>query len=382
MKKTLLLIITTLLFSQPIMATGGNPKFKLIVFADTRDPRIGQAAMKQLDELNEWIDNVVSPALDMPVDPEYSEAYYDYMCCHDSLMSVLNRFSCDTDDIVLFWYLGHGNRSSDDTSRFPQMCLGELTEDKFVPLEAVKERIMQFKPRLCVVVGDCCNTLADWVSPKDNIIVANRADGSVITSSTKDFVEKLFGQAEGCFTISASSIAEPSWSNKYIGFHFTNAFIGTTEKMMEKFMIDGKPWQSIMDQLLDFFSSRRFRQAGDTNAYLMHPQYKFEPRRRVTKRKEYRYTIDNNLVDALGLIIKDRNAKDVESVLQRYFTDESTIILVGKNGTTVLGVFSARQYLDRMLGRTNLIKVCVRSMQNDTNGKVLKLFVHEVYIKY
>ena len=378
--RKIIILLTFIVATLPLFAKDGNPKFKVIIFANTLDESIGNDVALQLEELNNWFDDVVGHAIDMTVDDEYSESFSGLRCCYDTLMRVLDSFRCDTNDIVVFWYLGHGIRSSRDTSRFPQMCLGEHDQRKFVPLESVKERIMQYRPRLCVVVGDCCNSLDENVQEKNDWVMANRASGTVNKKSTLDFVEKLFGEAEGCFTISASSAGEYGWSNPLLGFFFTHNFIDNSQHMQPKFIIDNQPWQSIMNQLLSHFSLKDFRARGDTTIYKMHPQYKFEPRHTFKKRVQYRYEIDNSLADALQYVIHDQTERRNKEVISKYFTDKSAIIVVGKNSSTILGVFTPEQYMTRLTSRPNLARTTIRAMYKDKDGKVSKVYVHEIYI--
>lgn len=78
-------------------------------------------------------------------------------------MGVLDRLQTSSGDVVMFYYSGHGTRSVQDESDYPQMCLGSHYDNEFVPLEYVLRRLEDMPARLKIVFGDCCNSVAPLV---------------------------------------------------------------------------------------------------------------------------------------------------------------------------------------------------------------------------
>lgn len=355
------------------------PQLKVLIVADTWDDLVGEFAEKQFEELNDWLDDMVSYALEMPVSSE--SAYLDgSLCNYDTIINVLENFQCDTEDIVIFWYLGHGIRSVKDTSKFPQICPHTLYDDQFISLEAIKNHIMKNKPRLCVVVGDCCNSYDEDVTPKSELVFASRNSRDIVTKTTKDFARALFGESEGCYIISASSAGEFSYSNKNEGFFFTHQLIKSFKALSSKGEVSENPWDDLMERLQTHFDTTGVLVAPGKREF-MHPQYRFEPRVEIHPRKEYVYYIDNNLVDALQLIIKDSVNDYTDEVMTRYFADDAVIITLGSDKTSILEVLPAKDYLERIKFFDNLDKISVRATYTNDDKKVKKLLVHEIYIE-
>ena len=41
----------------------------------------------------------------------------------DNLESVIDNLNCGPDDIIFFYYSGHGGRAENENTQFPEMCL-------------------------------------------------------------------------------------------------------------------------------------------------------------------------------------------------------------------------------------------------------------------
>ena len=383
MRKALL----TLLFAialLPALAQKSNPQLRLMLVADTWDDRVGRFAEKQLERLQNWIDDYVASAIDMPISSE-SATFRDERCFYDTIIQALENFECDTQDIVIFWYLGHGVRSTKDTSIFPQICpMAERSyEDQFISLEAIMKHLMAKKPRLCVVVGDCCNSENETVTPKNNLVFASRnAGGTHINKNTGDFARALFGESEGGYIISASRAGEFSYSNGEQGFFFTNNFIKNFHKLSQKREYTGNPWDELMERLQIYFDSTKVKvmdDFGDISYEQMHPQYRFEPREVVRPRNRYVYTIDQSLVEALQVNIKDSVADHTDEILARYFGKDAYVQTIGEEKDKFIETLRAEDYLHRINNFQSLEKVSIRAMYPDEEGKVKRLIVHEVY---
>lgn len=130
-------------------------------------------------------------------------------------------------DIVVFYYSGHGFRHPGSRTDFPQMDLREgafqvpdatntlnLDFDIFQPLRMKNQRLL-------LVVGDCCNKSSGYDTPyiSDPIFFA---PGGNVMSSTK--VASLFVR-KGSVLIASSSPDEWSFYDGGHGGYFCTAFI-------------------------------------------------------------------------------------------------------------------------------------------------------------
>ena len=55
------------------------------------------------------------------------------------------------------------------THPYPQMCLAQHDENKFIPLEWVDKQLKSKGARLSVTIGMCCNNLDNRIFAQDSI---------------------------------------------------------------------------------------------------------------------------------------------------------------------------------------------------------------------
>ena len=252
MKKLLLSIMTILLvlssFAQE-KRRQAPPKFRTVVFCDTNDEKIGVGEQKNLAHYIDLCDQIAA-GIDLIEEPERFDGN---RCSKDQLMKWLKSFRCNSDDIVLFYYMGHGTRSVQDTSMFPQMCLGSNYDEDFVSLEYVKNAIMDKGPRFALIMADCCNSEGMYVTPKNMILGAGGNSEVEIVESEN--LKRLFLESTGCVIASGSRAGEYSWINTdatntdKAGF-FTDAFI---EELSDytKVQRNSCSWNELMTNVQD-----------------------------------------------------------------------------------------------------------------------------------
>ena len=114
--------------------TGMNLKAK--VFLD-----VAAASPEKVDAIRNWAEVVNG----------WSKAH---------LEKEIKSLSPGKDDIVLFYYSGHGGRMSNKKGRWPDMALqGHDLVDLQYPIDLLAKKGVQ--PRLALALGDCCNSFMD-----------------------------------------------------------------------------------------------------------------------------------------------------------------------------------------------------------------------------
>ena len=214
--------------------------FHAIIFADTKDNRIGSSTKLDMSNMqNMLVEAQSSLAGKMEfVYYIYPEAY----CSPQMLRKVLDNIRCGSDDVVFFYYTGHGVRSMHDTSPYPQMCLGQNDESQMISLEGVDRVLAKKNPRLRFVIADCCNSESEYVTPKLEISKGN----SMINSKKEVNYEKLFMGKYGNAIVSSSKAGETSSCNNQLGGFFTYCFLAVLENAIEQ---DVSDWNIIMEAI-------------------------------------------------------------------------------------------------------------------------------------
>lgn len=384
MKKKLFLAVAAIVLALDIMAEI-PPRLRTIVFADTYDAKIGPGVEKNLAHFNQMTKDI-SAALDMEEDPI---PFIGTECSKEYLEKWIKTFKCNSNDIVIFCYLGHGSRSVMDTSAFPQMCLGATYESEFVSLEAVKNEIMAKGPRFCLVIADCCNGYGQYVTPKYSLMNASGAT-TIDMDIQSEKMKSLFLRQGGCVITSGSRAGEYSWIdtnplNRSTAGVFLDAFIDNLYRYTTA-AGSSCSWNELMGNVYKTVSNIDITSNGIQ--YKQHPVYRVEPRK-TARRKPDEIIVDNpgsQLNKDLEWIADDRNdaykrIDEVKKANLTYFASGAVVKVVGRDNSTVIWIGTAHDYLTRISTMARLRKIAIVGKEEDSNGKITKLTVHEIYIQ-
>lgn len=181
-------------------------------FVDTTDPNVGAFDVTGRELLyTQWI-NKINAALS---GAGYTSKIYDNygsLTSPENCKQLINDFSCGENDIVVFYYIGHGARAYNDRSKYPQMCLAQEDEKKCVPLVWVHETLKQNSPRLLITIGMCCNSYAPELSAKESIAFNKNYGTASYSSNEVEAIRKMFLENKGDIIMSSSSASQPSWA--------------------------------------------------------------------------------------------------------------------------------------------------------------------------
>lgn len=151
----------------------------------------------------------------------------------DNVVKAINDLRPGKDDIVIFYYSGHGFSKDFDSRLFPYMDLRHdedepMTEKTQMNIEEVYDIIKKKKARLNLVLSDCCNwraNLTNMISPP----VASQRSSSLGWSLEN--VKALFLNPEPySLLMTAASKGELSAGNLNDGGFFTSTFKETLQK--------------------------------------------------------------------------------------------------------------------------------------------------------
>ncbi|MBP6431678.1 MAG: caspase family protein [Ferruginibacter sp.] len=159
--------------------TQSTPWFYYISIANTLDSAIGAGCKKDLESVSPLFKRIPFE-LDLPIKeitvlgPTFSK---------QSVLNAINSIQPKKQDIVVFYYTGHGfSYKDDDKVKFPQLDLRSnppVYDEKIIKASTrnigeVFEMIKNKGARLNLVIGDCCNNEIEFYRKWPNPIQVTR----------------------------------------------------------------------------------------------------------------------------------------------------------------------------------------------------------------
>jgi hypothetical protein len=140
---------------------------------------------------------------------------------HETLKNALQNIHCTADDMIWFYYTGHGYHAGDyGSGQFSGFLLD--SEQIKIPLEWVHEKLLKHQSRFVLTMFDCCNYGHD-----------NFTDTLLLKESLAQNYIALFGQAAGDIKISSNRAGyhAESWGDNKFGGVFTTSFLAALDEV-------------------------------------------------------------------------------------------------------------------------------------------------------
>ena len=357
-------------------------KLHVVVFCDTNDESIGENKESERKITMNEMQTIACCLEEFGYDSEFTECYGNN-CNKSNLMNVINNLSIGPDDVVFFYYGGHGTRAlNNETDKFPQMCLGEDYQENFVPTTLVKNIIMKKNPRLAVILTACCNKEQRGVTIKS--VVAESENYTKEAELNKDAFKKLFLESTGSVVMTSSKAGQYSYSGKEGGifcltFWIAMEYVGKGELTSD--------WNIICETIKQNVAQVPI----NTKDGIVHqePYYEVNLGRGVsqvvnTNRTTHRTTTVNNnrssLANDLSKLLDrtlsiDTRLQMIRGVLSRHFTYGAKVRTLGRDMNTVVDYEDAEVFLRRITMSPFIKQINIVEEDGDQNAI---LTVHEL----
>lgn len=369
-----------------IQMTMQAQKIHVIIFCDTNDEKIGENKESERELTMNEMQTIAGYLESYGYDSEFVE-YYGNECNKQNLMQVINGLQVESNDVVFFYYGGHGSHAAyNETDPFPQMCLGEDYQDNWVPVTLIKNIIAKKQPRLAVILTGCCNKEDSGVSIKS--VVAESGDYTYESQINKEAYKKLFLESTGIVMMTSSKLGQFSYSGKEGGIFCLRFWAIMELAGIDKVKAD---WTTICETVKQDVAKTPI--STREGIVYQEPYYEIspfantpQPIKKVT-RVTTRTTTINNSVSSLSndinqLLNKSMSVDDrmmmMNAVLSKHFTREAKVLTIGRDMSTVVDYEDAETFLRRIIMSPFILQINVIEENGGLNSLIR---VHEVRTK-
>lgn len=367
-----------------VMTNADAQVLHTIIFADTEDQNIGSSTKEDYYQFGIEA-NTIAAATNMKMKTYY---YKDDRCSHDNLVSLIDNLRTQPNDVILFYYSGHGGRSAQDQSEFPQMCLGSHYQSDFYPMEKLLMKLQRQPARLKIVIGDCCNSVGDFIRPKDY----NDSKGpTVLSKSPVNFYQGLFDHNKGFVIVASSRKGEKSLCCTYNdGRPAGGVFTVSLLNALKYFSKEGL--NTTWNEVLKAAQATTYEMAKHTPVYAVDVKEVAgdEPQDGQDSQEPQNTAQDDGSVDidnitVLTAIANENNktetrVKVMDKALEVIFASPDTKVeIVGSNGSTIVATEKASDFVLRLATAHKLIKLAEVDYTTNSRGQYTYLKVHEIY---
>jgi len=225
--------------------TAATPaKLHFVLVANTNDPRIGYSVQKDVTNITSQMKDVAT-FLGLPLNyVEISGTKFGKA----GVETALNNLRPGADDIVVFYYSGHGYSNDRNASeQYPQFDLRQSRfDDILVATMNASEVLSSLKAknaRLNLVITDCCNSSLGLLKPEGkNFALTTKS----LMSWEKSYCYDLFMKSKGSVIATAAKKGQYAYGNTDVGGYFTSNLITSMEKYLSKFQASTPTWQQII----------------------------------------------------------------------------------------------------------------------------------------
>ncbi len=229
-KLTITLIIC--LIALPIFAQNGT--FHLICNID-RYSNIAESCKKDFDNIKAYFTEV-SKDLNIPI------KVYDVEFYSSASKKFISDFKCGPNDIVFYYYSGHGFRYDDQDVVWPFLNVCKSNNDPIekcaLSLNWIYQEIQKKGPRLTITMGDCCNSLIGMNEPKMSL----SRSLSYRSQHEPAGYKKLFLETKGTVVVSGSIPGQYSLGTEDGGI-YSNSLIEVLKNSRENSAVS---WQAVL----------------------------------------------------------------------------------------------------------------------------------------
>ncbi len=386
-----------------------------LTFIDTNDSRVGEIDVRGRKVLYGYFINEVNAALAPKGYKSHVLDFYGDATTPANCKAAVRNLRVDPEDIIVFYYIGHGGRPNTDVEYmkqhpYPQMCmqLEKFPESQFIPLEWVYKELSSKGARLSVTIGMCCNSLSN-ISIKSGPAFTPNYGATYMSDNKIARIQDLFLGVKGSVIATSASPTQTSGcfeSDFGVVDAYTTVLCDIFETQLKE--IDGTlTWDVLLGSISRIIDSNtggnnvpfKDRQTPIHETHLVaasQPATTTPTTPSQTEVPKGQGSSENDgsdvglqgfvnfLSDAFDVLINtnvdEMERIELEQKLNTLFARNAVVRIVGQDGKTLVNKESASVFLGRLATSRLLLKVVPVDIAFDGNS-ITELYVQEVYRK-
>lgn len=406
-------ITLALLAMLALCGVGQAKTIHWLTFIDTTDPSVGEVDVFGREYLYSHYINIINAAVNSEGYSQNIQDYYGARTSPENCKRAVEGLNVAPDDIVMFYYIGHGARSPQDPTPWPQLGLAQHDANKLIPLDWIHRTLKAKNPRLLVTIGMCCNSVIN-IPAKTSPMFSPNFGNTYLSDAETEIIKKLVLDYKGDVLLSSSSPAEPSRCLILRdGDKVIDAFTWCLSTQFENLRYGNinPDWNSFLDEVKDFTAEcvnmvhhasqvPQFvgnltpapRQSAAPKAKPAPAPASTQEKKAVREQQKENNTRSNtestdnrnDVINILSarfntLIDTNRNADDRIALIEQFESDfpeilDVTVKTIGQDGNTVVG----KQSMSDFVGRIGTSRI-LRGISVEDVGSEVK--VKEIYAK-
>lgn len=377
MRKILFILLASL-FVLEVQAQ----KIHWLLFFDTADQNVGRYVANGRNIFNHYFVDVVNSALN---DAGIRSVVHDINGSNlspQNLKRTIESFSCGSNDIVFFYYIGHGGRSfiTDDYEHpWPKLWCGQSDATKMIDLEWIHNTLKQKRPRLLFTVGECCNVY-QFIPPSLTPQLSNNQETTSLSVASRDVevIKSMFMKPCGDFIATSASPSEAAKCGRIDGLGDIDYY---TAALVEAFMaVVGEQTDTKFETLFGGIA----KMFGDNQHPIFKSNLKYNCSPISANEDDYDYqeiTTNTELLEKVQLLLDyvHKTGNNTMNGLDMVFSDKCIVKIVGRDGVTVVDKKGIKDYLLFVATSRSMLKSVPIKVVFGSDAKISEIYVREYY---
>lgn len=371
MIRTLKNYLLIVIFSASSYAVCHSQTLHAVVFCNTIDESIGKSMEVELQNVTREIKKINELL-------GYDEDFYQLdgkICTRANLKKAIDMMDVEENDIIITFYGGHGSHAPNNgDDPWPQYLMNSGFENQgnWVPMASVIKWVQAKKPRLGIILSNCCNVVQQSTTVKP--LWAMGGDYTRLSGINADNYKKLFS-TKGIIAATSSKIPEPSWCNARDGGLFTNDLVDVLNMVGTG---DIQPdWNSVLKKTYDKCASRDIVDRDNVH-HRQHPYYEVKTGAgSIIPPPNHDRKSNDGLQQALfNIVNKNINESTrlgmIDNIINQHFGSLNKVMTVGTDLKTVVDYENPKDFLRRICLSPYIVQVNIITKEDGV------LTVHEI----